>query len=77
MFWMIVGSPIGRLVGVVLAVILTSFLLIQFGQNIQEQRQIKEELQGNVETRERIDAELETAPTDPSDALDWLRDRQN
>ncbi len=63
--------------GVVLAVILTSFLLIQYGQNIQEQRQIKEELQGNVETRERIDVELETAPTDPSDALDWLRDRQN
>lgn len=72
----LVGSRLGRIAGLVLAVGLIFWLTIQYGQSIERNDQIQEDLQDNIETRGRIDESISNSPDDPSDALDWLRQRQ-
>ena len=71
----LVGSPLARIVGGVLAVGLILWLTIQYGQSIERNNQLQEDLQNNVETRERIDESIDSSPTDPSGALEWLQQR--
>jgi len=71
----LVGSPLVRIVGGVLAVGLTLWLMIQYGQSIERSNQLQEDLQNNVETRERIDESIGSSPTDPRGAFEWLQQR--
>ena len=73
----LVGGPLPIIVVTVLVVGLTSYALIQYGKNIQEQENLNQRLQNNVETRERIDDAISNSPSDPNDALEFLRDRQS
>lgn len=76
MIWNLVGSPIFRVVVGVLGVGLIFWLTIQYGQSIERNRQIQQDLQDNIETRERIDESIEdTIGLDPYDALRQLQQR--
>lgn len=76
MIWNLVGSPIFRVVVGVLGVGLIFWLTIQYGQSIERNRQIQQDLQDNIETRERIDDSIEdTIGLDPYDALRQLQQR--
>jgi len=72
-----VGSKWMLPVVLVLAVGLISFSLIQYGKNTQEQENLNQQLQDNIETRERIDDAIRNSPDDPNAALEFLRDRQS
>lgn len=73
----LVGSPIARIVGSVLVATLIFWLLIQYGQNMERERQEQQDLRENLETRERIDDSIQdTIGIDPRDALEQLRNRQ-
>lgn len=68
----LVGSPILRVVGVVSAVILISWLLIQYGASTQEQGQEIQRLQGNIQTMERIDEAIRNTPSNVDGANSLL-----
>ncbi len=69
------GSRAGSLVGIALVAGLIFYGLIQYGKNIQADQQELQRLRAGQETRERIDEEINNAPTDPVNALEWLRNR--
>lgn len=71
----LVGSPLFRIVGSVLVATLIFWLTIQYGRSIERNDQLQEDLQNNLETRERIDESISNSPTDPDSSLDWLRNR--
>ena len=59
---------------IVLAVILTSFGLIQYGKSIERQETVIEQAKDYIKTREKIDNAIKNNPTgDPTIALDNLR----
>jgi positive regulator of sigma E activity len=71
----LVGSPLFRIVGSVLVATLIFWLTIQYGRSIERNDQLQEDLQNNLETRERIDESISNSPTDPDSSLIWLRNR--
>lgn len=71
----LVGSPLFRIVGSVLVATLIFWLTIQYGRSIERSDQLQEDLQNNLETRERIDESISNSPTDPDSSLEWLRNR--
>jgi len=76
----VVGSRIGRTVGLVLAAGLISLLTIQYIQKQERDRVLdevmREDLENYKDTRERIDeANSDTFGLD--DAIDWLRQRNS
>lgn len=71
----LVGSPLFRIVGSVLVATLIFWLMIQYGRSIERSDQLQEDLQNNLETRERIDESISNSPTDPDSSLIWLRNR--
>jgi len=73
----LVGSKWMLPVVLVLAVGLIFFGLIQYGKNTQEQENLNQQLQTEIETRERIDDAIRNSPTDPNAALEFLRNRQS
>ena len=73
----LVGSPLFRIVGSVLVATLIFWLMIQYGRSIERSDQLQEDLQNNLETRERIDESISNSPTDPDSSLEWLRNRNS
>ena len=71
----LVGSPLFRIVGSVLVATLIFWLTTQYGRSIERNDQLQEDLQNNLETRERIDESISNSPTDPDSSLIWLRNR--
>ena len=76
----VVGSRIGRTVGLVLAAGLISLLTIQYIQKQERDRVLdevmREDLENYKDTRERIDeANSDTFGFD--DAIEWLRQRNS
>lgn len=76
MTWLLslVGSPILRVVAGASVVILIFWLMIQYGKSIQEQEQIQEQLEGHIDTRERIDEAIRNTPIDTDGAIGVLDD---
>jgi len=74
----IVGSRIGRIVGLVLVAGLISLLTIQYIQKQERDRVLnevqREDLENYKDTRDRID-EANNDSFGLDDALDWLRKR--
>ena len=73
----LVGSPLLRIVGSVLVATLIFWLTTQYGRSIERNDQLQEDLQNNLETRERIDESISNSPTDPDNSLIWLRNRNS
>jgi len=61
-------------VGIVLVVGLISWLLIQYGENTQAREQEVQQLQNQIETRERIDEAIKRTPADTDGARGVLSD---
>lgn len=59
---------------IVLVVGVISWLLIQYGENIQFREQEVQQLQNQVETQKRIDDAINSSPTDTDGALGVLRE---
>ena len=76
MMWLLAGRNLKVIAGLVLAVGLISFGMIQYGKSIQKETQATEDLKDNVETRQRIDNAIRNRPSDAVDALRLLRERQ-
>jgi len=76
----VVGSRIGRTVGLVLAAGLISLLTIQYIQKQERDRVLdevmREDLENYKDTRERID-EANSDTFGPDDAINWLRQRNS
>lgn len=76
----IVGSKTGRIAALVLAVglILLSMILLwekSIRDSVTQEIQT-EQLKRNLDTREKIDEGLRTAPSDADDSIRWLLNRQ-
>lgn len=76
MIWKLVGPRVLVGVGLVLVVGLISYTMIQYGVSMERERQAQENLQNNVDTRERIDNAIRNSPSDADAALRLLRERQ-
>lgn len=74
---MILGYPVLKIAGGVLAATLTMYLVIQFVQGTGRAEQKLENLRDQIEVREQIDEAITDAPTDVDAALRLLRERQN
>jgi len=61
-------------VGIVLVVGLISFFLIQYGENTQAREQEVQQLQNQIETRDKIDEAIKRTPTDTDGARGLLSD---
>jgi len=72
LLWL-VGSKVGRLVGIALVVILILFSMILYIQNTERLKYKVDHLEGYKETRERIDDSF--IPDSVDSAVDWLRKR--
>jgi hypothetical protein len=60
--------------GIVLAVGVIFWALIQYGENTQAREQEVQQLQNQVETRNQIDEAIRRTPTDPDGARGVLSD---
>lgn len=73
----IVGSPLGRLVGVVLLVGLLSIGAILYIQSAERDKINVEKLQQEIETRDRVDEAIKRSPNSLDGIAEFLRDRQS
>lgn len=73
----IVGSPLGRLVGVVFLVGLLSIGAILYIQSAERDKINVEKLQQEIETRDRVDEAIKRSPNSLDGISEFLRDRQS
>lgn len=78
MMWLFSNVRLVLIATAVVAVVVSGFGLVRYGQSIEQQRSQIEIKDNYIATRKKIDEALRTTPpATPSDALKRLRDRQD
>ena len=76
--WLFSNIRLVLIATAVVAVVVSGFGLVRYGQSIEQQRSQIEIKDNYIATRKKIDEALRTTPpATPSDALKRLRDRQD
>lgn len=73
----IVGSRLGRLVGIVFLVGLLSTGAILYIQSAERDKVETEQLKEQIETRDRVDEAIKRSPNSLDGIAEFLRDRQS